>query len=162
MNHSTLPPRWFAAASTASYFVISMGLAYPWHMVWFHETYRAMGAFTRSDPIIPLGMLTILIQGGLLSAGFAGSTSARSEANRKSPCRAGLRYSLGFGAVVWSVMVPATAAKFQIEPLSRFLALGTAFQALQFTAAGVAMGWMWGRMTRPHATPPNAIDVKGP
>ena len=43
-------------------------------------------------------------------------------------------------------MVPATAAKFTIEPVWHFVGLGTAFQLLQFTVVGAGIGLVYGRI----------------
>ena len=40
-----------------------MAVAYPWHMVLFHDKYLAMGAFTRTEPIIAFGIVAMLLQG---------------------------------------------------------------------------------------------------
>jgi hypothetical protein len=44
-----------------------MGWAYPWHMVFFHDLYVEWGAFQRAEPIMPLGIAAILIQGFVIS-----------------------------------------------------------------------------------------------
>jgi len=46
-----------------AYFVLTMAWAYPWHLIWFHDVYVTMGSVTRPEPIIPLGMLAIILQG---------------------------------------------------------------------------------------------------
>ena len=46
------------------------------------------------------------------------------------------------GLTVYTVMVFATAAKFEIEPVSDFILYGTAFQFLQFLLVGVVLGWI--------------------
>ena len=49
------------------------------------------------------------------------------------------------GLMVWTVMVFATAAKFQIEPVWTFVLYGTIFSFLQFVVTGVALGLIYGR-----------------
>ena len=34
-----------------AYFVVTMPVAYPWHMLLFHDQYKVLGAFTRAEPI---------------------------------------------------------------------------------------------------------------
>lgn len=53
--------------ATLSFFVLTMPLAYTWHVIWFHELYVQLGAFTRSTPIMPLGMASVLIQGAVIA-----------------------------------------------------------------------------------------------
>lgn len=49
--------------SVLGYVVATMIVEYPWHEIIFFEKYVALGAITREQPIILLGMLTMLIQG---------------------------------------------------------------------------------------------------
>lgn len=125
-----------------AYFVLTMAIAYPWHMLLFHEKYVAMGAFTRGQPIMFLGILAILIQGAIfahLYPLYYGSTGCG------SPLKQGIQFGMMFGAVVWSVMVFATAAKFKIEPVLDFVLYGSVFQFLQYLAVGSAIGLIQGR-----------------
>jgi len=56
------------------------------------------------------------------------------------PVVTSIRFSLFLGLTVYSVMVFATAAKFQIEPVLDFVLYGTVFQFLQFLLVGSALG----------------------
>ena len=125
-----------------AYFAVTMSVAYPWHMLLFHEQYAAMGAFTRAEPILPLGMTAVLVQGVVFAYLFPLYLRHRGAGR---PVRRGMEFGLLFGSTVYSVMVFATAAKFEIEPVARFLALGTAFQLLQFLLVGATIGWIHAR-----------------
>jgi hypothetical protein len=48
--------------SVSAYFIVTMSIAVVWHLVIFHEKYLEMGAFTRIEPIMPLGMTAIILQ----------------------------------------------------------------------------------------------------
>ena len=120
-----------------AYFVATMATAFPWHMILFHEKYVAMGAFTRGQPIMPLGMLAIILQAIVFAYFFP---IYYRHVGGGNPIALGIRFSLILGILVWTVMVFATAAKFTIEPVSDFILLGTAFQLLQFVAVGIAIG----------------------
>lgn len=137
--------------ATTSYFVVTMAWAYPWHILWFHEKYVAMGAITRDPPIIPLGMAAVLVQGLVMAhlypRWYRGGT----------PIVEGIRFSLIAGLLVYTVMGFATAAKFRIEPVGEFLAYHTIFQLLQFVFTGAALGLAYGRIpVQPSASTPNA------
>ena len=123
--------------SVAGYFVATMAVAYPWHMVFFHEQYLAMGAFTRGTPIMPFGMLSIILQGIVFAYFFPLFLQHRQGGN--SVVR-GIQFSLFLGLTVYTVMVFSTAAKFLIEPVTQFVLLGTAFQFLQFLLVGIVLG----------------------
>ena len=76
--------------SIAAYFVITMSVAYPWHMLIFHEKYLAMGAFTRAQPIMPFGMLSIVLQGAVLPTSFPCTIATKA---------AGVRFGAGSSSV---------------------------------------------------------------
>ena len=123
--------------SVAAYFVVTMAVAYPWHMLLFHEQYVAMGAFTRVSPIMSFGMLAIVLQGVVFAYLFPLFLQHKGGGN--SLVR-GVQFSLFLGLTVYSVMVFATAAKFRIEPVQEFVTYGTVFQFLQFLLVGLALG----------------------
>lgn len=131
------------AAFTLAYFVITMAWAYPWHMVWFHDVYVAMGAVTRPEPIIAFGMLAIIIQGIVFAWLYGAWLSGPSTLAR------GIGFNLAAGLLVYTVMGFATAAKFQIEPVATFLAYHTVFQTVQFTLTGAALGLIYARLPEP-------------
>ncbi|MDP2206488.1 MAG: DUF1761 domain-containing protein [Alphaproteobacteria bacterium] len=123
--------------ASLSYVVLSMAIAFPWHMVWFHDVYVKMGAVTRVEPIIPLGLLSMVIQGAVLSYlypfYFRGG----------NPIFQGIKFMLIAGLLIYSVMGFATAAKMDINPVSTFLAYHTAFQLIQFVVTGAALGFIY-------------------
>ena len=53
-----------------AYALVTFPLAYVWHLVAFADIYDRLNAFTRSEPIVPLGFLAIVLQGVLLSAAY--------------------------------------------------------------------------------------------
>ncbi len=124
---------------TLAYFVITMAWAYPWHLIWFHDLYVSWGAVTREQPIIPLGMAAIIIQG--LVMGYLYPFFYKGG----NPILQGIKFSLIIGLMVYTAMGFATAAKIQIEPVSEFLIYHTIFQAIQFILAGGALGWIYRR-----------------
>ncbi|MDD9911728.1 MAG: hypothetical protein OXR68_02245 [Alphaproteobacteria bacterium] len=124
-----------------AYFVITMTWAYSWHMFWFHDLYISWGAFTRKEPIIPLGIAAILIQGAVV-----GYLYPKFYQNGNHLVQ-GVKFNLIIGLMTYTAMGFATAAKFQINPISEFLAYHTAFQAIQFTLTGLALGFVYGRNT---------------
>ncbi len=120
--------------ATLSYLVLTFALAYPWHLIWFHDAYLKMGAFTRAETIIPFGVLAIIIQ-GLVIAYFYPFWYRGGR-----PIASGIQYSLVIGLLIYSVMGFTTVAKFDINPIGKFLAYHTVFQFLQFTITGAVLG----------------------
>ena len=132
------------ALAVLAYFVVTMLTDYPWHMLLFHDQYEAMGAFTRGEPVMSFGMTAILLQAVVFAYFYP---LFYRHAGGGNPLARGIQFGLFMGITVWSVMVFATAAKFQIEPKATFVGFGTAFQVIQFTCVGAALGLVYGRGT---------------
>lgn len=118
-----------------AYFIITMAWAYPWHMVFFHDLYVEWGAFQRAQPIMQLGIAAILIQGVVI-----GYLYPYYKQNESNPILNGIKFNLIIGLMTYTAMGFATAAKFQIAPVSQFLIYHTIFQLIQFTLTGIALG----------------------
>jgi len=131
------------ALAVIAYFVVTMLTAYPWHMVLFHDEYVAMGAFTRAAPVMPFGMLAILLQAVVFAYFYP---LFYRNVGGGNPIVRGIQFGLFMGLTVWSVMVFATAAKIEIEPKSTFVMLATAFQIIQFTCVGAVIGLVYGNL----------------
>lgn len=121
-----------------AYFVITMAWAYPWHVVWFHDLYTSWGAMTRAEPVMPLGIAAIFIQG--LVIGYLYPIFRKPLGNQ---ILQGIRFNLIIGLMTYTAMGFATAAKIQIEPISDFLIYHSVFQAIQFTLTGAALGFIF-------------------
>lgn len=126
--------------ATISYVVLSMAIAYPWHILWFHDAYARMGAMTRAEPIIPLGMLTMVIQGIVIAYLYPFYYRGG------HPVLQGIKFTFIIGLLIYSVMGLATPAKMNIEPIGEFVAYHTVFQCIQFLLSGAALGLVYGRM----------------
>ena len=129
--------------SVAAYFVLTMAVAYPWHIMLFHDKYVAMGAFTRGEPIMPFGMLAVILQ-AIVFAYFYPLFLRHVDGGH--PLWRGIQYGLLMGIMVWTVIVFATVAKFRIEPVTDFVFLATVFQVIQFTLVGGAVGLIYGKL----------------
>ena len=125
--------------ATLSYVVLTMAIAYPWHMMWFHDLYVEMGAYTRTEPSIPLGMLAMLVQG--IAIAYLYPFYYRSD----NPIINGITFSLIMGLVVYSVMGFAMAAKVDINPISTYLIYNAVFQFIQYVVTGIALGIIYGK-----------------
>lgn len=128
------------ALFVGAYFVITMSWAYPWHMVFFHDLYVEWGAFQRAAPIMPLGVAAIIIQGVVI--GYLYPFYNKGEGNL---ILSGIKFNLIVGLMTYTAMGFATAAKFNIEPVSLFLMYHTVFQAIQFILTGAALGFIYRR-----------------
>jgi hypothetical protein len=90
--------------------------------------------FLRPEPIFPLGVASMLIQGAALSVLFAGRASER---------RTG-RDALGFawlaGSVLVSYIALAEAAKYGVPSAGRWISVEIAAGFAQFTVFGALLG----------------------
>ncbi len=125
-----------------AYLLVTFPLAFVWHLVIFKDIYQWLGIY-REDPIIPLGFLVILIQGLLLSYAFPIFYRDGSSLNQ------GLKFGLFMGLFLWSSQVVATAAKHHVASLSTWLAIETAYFAIQFALVGLAIGFVYSRRESP-------------
>jgi hypothetical protein len=130
--------------ATFSYVALSMAIAYPWHMILFHDVYLEIGAFTRAEPMVAFGMLAMIIQGAVIAYLYPFYYRGG------HPLAAGIKFSLIIGLMVYTVMVFATAAKFEINPVSTFLIYSTIFQIIQFIVTGTALGLIYGSNVNHH------------
>jgi hypothetical protein len=128
-----------------AYLVVTFPFAFVWHLVLFKNVYDRLGIFNREEPIVALGFVAILVQGLLLSYAFGRFRQ------RSSSLKEGLKFGLIAGVLLWSSQVIAAAAKHEVSSLPTWLALETAYFALQFALVGVALGWIYRRTPGRHA-----------
>jgi len=123
--------------SVLGYFVVTMIVAVVWHLVLFEEKYQAMGAFTRKEPIMPMGMMAVILQAIIFAYFYPMYYQYK---NTHASIKNGVVFSLIMGVNVWTVMVFATGAKILIEPIWDFIFLGTIFQLIQYSFVGITLG----------------------
>jgi len=128
--------------ATISFFILTMPWAYLWHVIWFHELYGQLGAFTRSAPIMPLGIASVLIQGAVIAYLYPFYYRGG------HPIAQGIKFSLIIGLMVYTMMGFTTAAKIVIEPISTYLAYVTIYQLVQFIVTGAVLGLIYGRNSK--------------
>ena len=118
---------------TAAYTICTFFLAVGWHVLLFKEMYEAFGYF-EGEPDFLLGLLTIVIQGALLSALFAMLKAEGTALWR------GLRFALIAGAFFWTSHVLAFVAKHTVPGVSAFIWMETVYLLLQFGLFGLIIG----------------------
>lgn len=128
--------------ATISYVILTMLIAYPWHMIWFHELYGEIGAYTRPEPSVFLGMLSMLLQGLVIAYLYPFFYKAG------NPIIQGVKFSLIIGAIIYSVMGFAMAAKIDINPISTYLLYNLMFQFIQFILTGISLGLIYGKISK--------------
>jgi len=129
--------------SAVAVLVVMFGFAATWHLVVFKDLYTQLAIFTRAEPIVPLGLLSMLLQGLVFAYLFPIFTAG------KSPLVAGLAFGLIMGVLMGSIGALAEAGKQNVTSLPTFLILESAFYLIQYALLGLVLGavysWMGGR-----------------
>lgn len=123
-----------------AYVLISFALAAPWHLVWFKRLYEDLGMYNRTEPIIALGVGSMVVQGVVMALLYP------RQYQGGHPVVEGLRFGFLMGLFLFSISTMANAAKIRVAPMSVFFGVQAIFHALQFAATGVAIGLIFGRL----------------
>lgn len=113
----------------AAYLIPTFPLGYFWHLKTFAGEYEKLEIY-RPDVIIPMGLGSMVIQAIFFAWAYPKLFSA-------------VQAALVFGVLAWSFLVLPSAAKYRMKSVGRFVALESAFTALQFgvTAPLIALAW---------------------
>lgn len=121
----------------AAYVLPTFPLGYVWHLVLFAPQYRALQIY-QPDVIIPLGLLSMLIQGALLSWVFP--KVVRDDGD-ESWFRRGLKFGLCVGLFAWTLTTLVVAAKHAMTSVPLFVALESGFTLIQYIIVGPLIAW---------------------
>src|SRR5262245_16497984 len=116
-----------------------MAIAAPWHFVLFKDLYHSFGIYNRADPIVPLGFLSMIIQGLVMAALYSRYYKGGSH------YKEAIQFSLLMGIFLYSVSTIANAAKIEVSPMSAWLGVQAIFHLAQFVACGLALGFVYSR-----------------
>ena len=110
-----------------AYVVPTFALGFIWHLVLFEDYYRALHIY-RDDIIIPFGLLSMLIQGGVFAFVYAKAfgQSARSFGARE------LLYGVLGAGLSWSFTTLAVAAKNVMVSVPSYILIETGFTLVQW------------------------------
>jgi hypothetical protein len=108
-----------------AYIVPTFPLGYFWHLVTFKNYYESLQVY-RDDILIPFGLISMLVQSiawaYIYSRLFAGETVLRGA----------VKFAALAAPIAWSFMVVAVAAKHHMASVAGFVAIETAFTAVQY------------------------------
>lgn len=110
-----------------AYLLPTFPLGYFWHLSVFASSYDRLEIF-RGDVIIPLGLLSMIIQAAIFSWAYP----RLFPPHRTSWTSGALSFGAIFGLLAWSFAVLPVAAKYRMASVADFIMLETAFTALQF------------------------------
>ena len=131
-------------SAVGAYVFCTFLIAAPWHLVLFKSVYDELAIFTRSEPIIPLGLLSMLIQGLVLSYLYPFFSQGTHSV------KTGAMFGLLMGVLLASSAVIAEAAKQNVTSLPTWLVLETVYYLLQFSVVGAVMGAIYAKGDPAH------------
>jgi hypothetical protein len=117
-------PFWWAVAA---YVVPTFALGYLWHLVILREPYDRLAMY-RAEVIIPLGVLSMVIQAVVSASAYPRLVSTR----RDDWIGSAARFGSVFALLAWSFTTLPVAAKYRMSSVAEFMALETAFTVVQF------------------------------
>jgi hypothetical protein len=115
----------------AAYLLPSFPIAYAWHLVVFAPVYHELAIY-RDDPIIPFGLVSMVIQGVVFSWVYPRVFPDR----RGAVFGPGLLYGLALAALSWSFTTLAVVAKHVMTSVPDYVLLETGFTLVQFLIVG--------------------------
>ena len=118
---------------TLAYTLVTFPLAVIWHVVLFEDKYHSFGYF-EGEPSFILGLLTIIIQGFVLSFLYPYVKFRGQGFNR------GLKYSLLIGVYFWTSHVLAFVAKQVVDSSVLFVVMESFYLLIQFGVYGLLIG----------------------
>ncbi len=127
-----------ALLAAGGYIVVTFVIAATWHLLLFKSVYDELAIFTRKEPIIPLGVLSMLVQSAVFTWLY------RSYARGRHPALEGLKFGVAMGVFLGSYAVLADGAKFSMSSLGTWLGLESVYYLLQFSIVGVVFGLIHG------------------
>lgn len=123
------------------YIVVTFLIAAPWHLVLFKGLYDELAIYTREQPIIALGMMSMIIQAVIYAVLFPRYYRGG------SPTLEGAKFGLLMGIFLASGTVIAEGAKQQVTSLPTWLILEGGYYLLQFVITGGVFGGLYGGAT---------------
>jgi hypothetical protein len=121
-----------------AYVVPTFPLGYFWHLKTFAPVYDRLEMY-RSEVIIPMGLASMVIQGLF----FAWVYPRLFDTSAENWLGGALKFWAIFGVLAWSFIVLPVAAKYRMTSVGTFIALETAFTAIQFGIAGFLLAFVY-------------------
>ena len=124
-----------------AYLLPTFPLGYFWHLKTFAPAYHSLQMY-RDDVIIPMGLGSMVIQALV----FAWAYPHLFDTAPDRWLAGAFGFFVVMGGLAWSFVVLPVAAKYRMTDVRRFMALETAFTALQFAVVSplIALAWRGG------------------
>lgn len=123
------------ALTILAYMVTTFGVQGTSHFL-VNANYYAAIPIMRAEPIIPMGLASMVVQGLIFALLFP-------MINRgPHPIRNGIVFSCTLGAFLASYIVLGEVGKYAIPSIGTWIAIEGSVAAVQFTLFGVALGFL--------------------
>lgn len=123
-----------------AYVIVTFAMGFTWHLVLFRDLYRELAIYSRlDDPIIPLGVASMLIQGAILAYIYPHLSP------RRNPPVDGIKFGVLMGIFLASSAVLAEGAKQNVTSLSTWLLIESGYYVIQFGLSGLVIGLLYGK-----------------
>jgi len=126
-----------SAPGAVGYIVVTFVIAATWHLLLFKSVYDEIAIFTRKEPIIPLGVLSMLVQSVVFTCLYP------RYARGGHPALEGLKFGAAMGVFLGSYAVLTDGAKFSVSSLGTWLGLESVYYLPQFSIVGVVFGLIY-------------------
>jgi hypothetical protein len=121
-----------------AYLLPTFPLGFLWHLTVFADYYASLEVY-RPNPIIPFGILSMVVQGVIWSVMyeklFAGETIGKGA----------LKFALIAAPLAWSFIVVAASAKHLMVSVSGFFIIETAFTLVQYAIVSPLLAAVYAR-----------------
>jgi len=132
-----------------AYMIVTFGVQGASHFAINAEHYAAI-SIMRSEPIIPMGLASMIIQGLLFAYLFP-------IFNRgPNPIRNGVLFSWALGGFLASYIVLGEAGKYVVPSLGSWIIVELSVAAVQYTLFGLLLGLLHRRSLSPNTVPARA------
>lgn len=121
--------------SVVAYLVLSMIMVSLWHFLLFKEHYESISS-VRKEPLMQLGMATMLLQGSVLAFLFP---IYRIQATGSNIIK-GIKFGLLMGVFLGAYLALAEAGKYMVPSVSNWIMIEGSLSFIQFTLIGAALG----------------------
>ena len=131
-------PKKFLLAALG-YIVVTFAIAASWHLALFKGLYDQLGIFTRKEPLIHLGLISMILQALVLAYVYPIFRKDR------TPIIEGLKFGILMGIFMGSNAVFAEAGHQEVTSLSTWLLLESVYYVVQFAIVGMVIGLIYGK-----------------
>lgn len=127
--------------SVPAFMLVSFAVQGLSHFVLNADHFAAV-SFMRPEPVIPLGLLVMALQGTIMTAALG---AWRGDTPRVTD---GLLVSLAFGGFLVSYIALVEPSKYTVPSIAGWIRVEAVAGLVQFTVFGILLGWIHTRFRR--------------